>query len=53
VFVGALELVLTGLVLEIARPEIVEGDESEYYLKVARTVVDIFLNGLAASRSPS
>ena len=53
VFIGALELVLTGLVLEIARPGNAEAGESEYYLKVAHTVVDIFLNGLAAPGVPS
>ncbi len=53
VFVGALELVLTSLVLDLAHPGDSEGGESEYYLKVAATVVDIFLNGLAAGGQPS
>jgi AcrR family transcriptional regulator len=46
VFLGALELVLTSLVLDLVRVEATPEGEREYYLKVARTVVDIFLNGL-------
>ncbi len=48
VFIGALELVLTGLVLDLVRVDGSPDGAREYYLKVARTVVDIFLNGLAA-----
>ncbi len=48
VFLGALELVLTGLVLEIARPDAARDGAAGYYLTVANTVVDIFLHGLAA-----
>jgi TetR/AcrR family fatty acid metabolism transcriptional regulator len=44
VFVGALEIVITARVLEVLRVE--EAEEAGYYEKVARTVVDIFLNGL-------
>jgi TetR/AcrR family fatty acid metabolism transcriptional regulator len=44
VFVGALEIVITARVLEVLRVE--ETQEAGYYEKVARTVVDIFLNGL-------
>jgi TetR/AcrR family fatty acid metabolism transcriptional regulator len=47
VFVGALEIVITSLVLDLIRIEEKAPSESEYYLKVARTVVDIFLHGLA------
>ncbi len=44
VFVGALEIVITASVLDVLRVE--PGEEAEYFEKVARTVVDIFLNGL-------
>ncbi len=47
VFVGALEIVITSLVLDLIKIEEKAPSESEYYLKVARTVVDIFLHGLA------
>jgi TetR/AcrR family fatty acid metabolism transcriptional regulator len=47
VFTGALEIVITSLVLELIKLDDKAGTESEYYLKVARTVVDIFLHGLA------
>jgi len=45
-FIGGLDIVVTGRVLDVLR---VEGDangESTYYIKVARTVVDLFLNGM-------
>jgi hypothetical protein len=48
VFIGALELVITSLVLQVVRLE-GESDAREYYLKVARTVVEICLRGLAAN----
>ena len=44
VFVGALEIVITARVLAVLRVE--EALEAEYYEKVARTVVDVFLGGL-------
>ena len=46
VFIGGLDIVLTSRVLGVI--EIEGGPESEkaYYLEVARTVVDIFFNGL-------
>ena len=45
-FVGGLELVITARVLEVLR---IEPDaEQAYYEKVAHSVVEIFLNGLAA-----
>jgi TetR/AcrR family fatty acid metabolism transcriptional regulator len=45
VFLGALELVITSMVLGLVK---VEGDveQREYTLEVARTVVDVFLRGL-------
>jgi TetR/AcrR family fatty acid metabolism transcriptional regulator len=53
VFVGGLDIIVTSRVLNVI--EIHGGDdaESEYYLKVARTVVDIFIHGLEAGGSPS
>jgi TetR/AcrR family fatty acid metabolism transcriptional regulator len=44
VFIGALEIAITARVLDVIRIE--EGREQEYYQKVARSVVDIFLHGL-------
>jgi TetR/AcrR family fatty acid metabolism transcriptional regulator len=44
-FVGGLEIVITARVLDVIRID--EGQEQEYYQKVARTLVDIFLHGLA------
>jgi len=44
-FIGALELIITSLVLGVSR---IEGDEEAqrvYYLKAAKTVVEIFLQG--------
>lgn len=46
VFVGALEIVVTSLVLGLVPSEGQAPIDGDYYLKVARTVVDIFLNGL-------
>jgi AcrR family transcriptional regulator len=53
VFIGALELVVTSLVLDLIRVDATPDGASAYYLKVARTVVDIFLNGLAAGGARS
>ena len=47
-FVGGLELVITARVLEVLRVEL-EAEET-YYQKVAHSVVEIFLNGLAVER---
>ena len=44
VFIGALEIVITARVLDVLRVE--KEKEAEYYEKVARTVVDIFLRGI-------
>ncbi len=49
VFIGGLEIVITARVLDVLRVD--EADEQEYYRKVARTVVEIFLNGLAPGES--
>ncbi len=47
VFIGGLELAITSLVLRIVEVD-ERGDAArEHYLKVARTVVDVFLNGVA------
>lgn len=49
VFIGGLDIVLTSRVLGVIEIEGGEGGaerEKAYYLEVARTVVDIFLNGL-------
>ena len=49
VFIGALELVITSLVLQVIRLDGPESDAREFYLEVARTVVEICLRGLAAN----
>ena len=59
VFIGALEIVITGVVLNVIQPgeepepgaggERLERDDGAYYQRVGRTVVDIFLNGVARS----
>jgi TetR/AcrR family fatty acid metabolism transcriptional regulator len=51
VLIGALDLVITSLVLGITRLEGDERDDREFYLEVARTVVDIFMHGMAAEAS--
>jgi len=45
VFAGALDLIVTSRVLDVLRVE--ASTEGEYYVKVARTVVEVFLHGLA------
>jgi AcrR family transcriptional regulator len=52
-FVGALDLVITSLVLGVTRIEGGERDEREYHLKVARTVVEIFLRGMSKGEAPA
>jgi TetR/AcrR family fatty acid metabolism transcriptional regulator len=47
VFIGALDLVITSLVLGVTGLEGNETDQRAFYLKVARTVVDIFMHGMA------
>jgi len=49
--IGALDLVITSLVLGVTRLEGDEADERQFYPKVARTVVDIFMHGMAAEAS--
>jgi TetR/AcrR family fatty acid metabolism transcriptional regulator len=44
-FIGGLEIVITARVLDVLKIE--PGEEQGYYQKVARTVVDVFLHGLA------
>jgi TetR/AcrR family fatty acid metabolism transcriptional regulator len=51
VFIGSLELVISGQVLGLISIDEVREKESEYYVKVARTVVEIFLRGFSASPS--
>jgi AcrR family transcriptional regulator len=50
VFIGSLDLIVTSRVLRVI--ELEPGtDEREYYLRTARTVVDVFLRGIAAERA--
>lgn len=54
VFIGALEIVITGVVLNVIQAEQSGAEGSElrdgaYYERVGRTVVEIFLNGVARS----
>lgn len=51
VFVGGLDIIVTSRVLNVIEIHGGEEAESEYYLKVARTVVDIFINGLKVEGS--
>jgi AcrR family transcriptional regulator len=46
IFVGGLDIVVTNRVLDLMK---IEGDEAAYYVKIARTVVDLFLNGMGKS----
>ncbi len=48
VFIGALDLVVTSRVLRVLRMDGGTQDEGEYCLRVARTVVELFLRGLEA-----
>jgi TetR/AcrR family fatty acid metabolism transcriptional regulator len=51
IVVGGLEIIITGLVLGVVEiPD--RQPENEYYEKVARTVVEIFMRGLAPNVSP-
>jgi AcrR family transcriptional regulator len=45
VFVGSIDIVVTGRVLEMISTE---EDDGAYYVRVARTIVDVFLNGMSA-----
>jgi AcrR family transcriptional regulator len=47
IVIGGLEIVITGLVLGVMKID-TSKPEDEYYARVARTVVEIFLRGLAA-----
>jgi TetR/AcrR family transcriptional regulator, fatty acid metabolism regulator protein len=53
VFMGALDLVITSLVIGVRRIDGGERDERDFYLRVARTVVEIFLRGLASKEPRS
>jgi len=48
VFVGGLDIVVTGRVLDVIQTEGDPERERDYYLKVAHTVVELFLNGLGS-----
>ena len=47
VFIGGLDIVVTTRVLNVIEIEGGDQQEAQYFLKVARTVVDLFLNGFA------
>ncbi len=47
VFVGALEIAITSLVLKLVEIDEQAPEGREHYLRVARTVVDIFIRGVA------
>jgi len=47
-FIGALDLEITSLVLGLKKIEGDEAEEREHYSKVARTVVGIFMRGMEA-----
>jgi TetR/AcrR family fatty acid metabolism transcriptional regulator len=47
VFIGGLDSVVTSRVLDVFEVGESPGDEARYFLKVARTVVDLFLHGFA------
>jgi hypothetical protein len=46
VFLGALEIAITTLVLEVTRIDASESQD-DYYRRVAGTIVDVFVNGVA------
>ncbi len=46
VFIGGLDIVVTSRVLNVIEIDGGEQQEAQYFLKVARTVVDLFLNGI-------
>ena len=49
IFIGGLDIVVTGRATRL-----IEADEEEgaYYVRIARTVVDLFLNGMARAQPP-
>jgi len=53
VFIGGLDVVLTSRVLEVIKIEPGTPQEAQYHLKVARTLVDLFLNGARAVEGSS
>lgn len=46
IFVGGLDIVVTNRVLDLLE---IEEDEAAYYVKIARTAVDLFMNGMGRS----
>jgi TetR/AcrR family fatty acid metabolism transcriptional regulator len=46
IFVGGLDIIVTSRVLDLVE---IKRDEGAYYVHIARTVVDLFLNGMAGS----
>ncbi|MDJ0788258.1 MAG: TetR/AcrR family transcriptional regulator [Myxococcota bacterium] len=50
VFMGALDLVITGLVLGVTRLEGGEEDARAYHLSVAQNLMEIFARGIASQR---
>jgi TetR/AcrR family fatty acid metabolism transcriptional regulator len=53
VFIGALELAITRMVLRLVEVDEASAEGRAHCLNVARTVVDIFLHGLASGRRSS
>ena len=51
-FIGGLDIVVTGRVLDVLHIEGDSDDETKYYLEVARTVVDLFMNGMRPDTRP-
>ena len=43
IFVGGLDIVVTSRIIDQTK---IEGDEGAYYARIARTVVDLFMNGM-------
>lgn len=50
IFIGGLDIVVTGRAIALIEAE---AEEGAYYVRVARTVVDLFLNGMARPQRPS
>ena len=50
IFIGGLDIVVTGRAMALIEDE---GEEGADYVRIARTVVDLFLNGMARGQRPS
>jgi TetR/AcrR family fatty acid metabolism transcriptional regulator len=50
IFIGGLDIVVTGRAMALIEDE---GEEGADYVRIARTVVDLFLNGMAREQRPS